>query len=96
MTMTRSEILQQAEKCVCTDRQSQYGPVEDNFKIIADLWSVYLQKVANRKVVTITPHDVAILMSLLKIGRMSSGQPKDDNYIDACGYLCIAGEMDGK
>ena len=37
---------------MCTDRQSQYGPVEDNFKIIADLWSVYLQKVANRKVVT--------------------------------------------
>ena len=40
--MTRAEILKAAERCVCTDRNQQYGEPEDNFRTISMLWSVYL------------------------------------------------------
>ena len=39
--MTRREILAEAEKCVCGDREQDYGSPEDNFKAIAELWQVY-------------------------------------------------------
>jgi len=84
--MIRREILDMAETCVCGQREEDYGTPEDNFKVIADLWSCWL----NEK---ITPHDVAIMMTLLKIGRMKSGKIKDDNYVDGCGYLACAAEI---
>lgn len=28
---TRNKILNEAVRCVCTDREQEYGPVEDNF-----------------------------------------------------------------
>lgn len=33
--MTRREILEQARKCVCGDREQDYGSPEQNFKTIA-------------------------------------------------------------
>ena len=41
---TRKEILKAAEKCVCGDREQDYGSPEDNFARIAKLWSVYLAR----------------------------------------------------
>lgn len=40
-----------------------------------------------------TAEDVAIMMCLLKIGRIASGQTKADNYIDLVGYAACAGEI---
>lgn len=42
--MTRKEILEAAAACVCGDREEDYGTPEDNFRLIADLWSVYIKK----------------------------------------------------
>ena len=39
------------------------------------------------------PHDVAILMALLKIARVRSGRYKADNYIDLAGYAACAAEI---
>ena len=36
---------------------------------------------------------VAIMMALLKIARTQAGEDNDDNYIDGCGYIGIAGEL---
>lgn len=87
--MTRAEILDEAKKCVCEDRESQYGSPEDSFKLIAELWSSYLDY-------AISPVDVAIMMALLKLARIASGRFKADSYIDACGYIACAGEIAGK
>jgi hypothetical protein len=84
--MTRAEILNNAISCVCTDREAQYGSPENNFGLIAKLWTTYLEQ-------TISPEDVAMLMSLLKIARIKSGQTKADNYIDLAGYASCAGEL---
>lgn len=85
--MTRKQALNEAEKIICTDREKQYGSPENNFAIIADLWSVYTG-------MEITPPDVAVMMTLLKIARIKSGQSKDDNWIDAIGYMACGGELD--
>ena len=65
--MTRKETLERAAKIVCTDREAQYGRPENNFSVIAGLWSVYLG-------VHIDAHDVAAMMALAeKIARIKSG-----------------------
>ena len=84
----REQILKDAIKCVCTDRESQYGNPEDNFTNIAKLWSAYMNGIYS-----FDAQDVAIMMALLKIGRIIGGQVKDDNYIDACGYIACAAEI---
>lgn len=86
--MTRKEILSAAEECVCTSRQEEYGPIENNFSLIARLWREYLDTDK-----PITAHDVAVMMALLKIARIATGTFKADSYIDACGYLACAGEI---
>lgn len=40
--MTRSELLQIAEKAVNGDREQDYGSPENNFKTIANLWEIYI------------------------------------------------------
>lgn len=84
--MTRKEILEKAMSYVTVDREAQYGSPEDNFKRIADHWSLYLG-------VPVSPEDVAMMMCLLKIARIESGQTKDDNFIDLAGYAACAGEV---
>lgn len=84
--VTRKSILEAAEKCVCTDRETQYGAPEDNFKIIADLWTAYSKCYFSAR-------DVGIMLALLKIARIASGQTKEDNYIDLVGYAACAGEI---
>jgi hypothetical protein len=42
------------------------------------------------------PEDVANLMSLLKIARTQAGNFNLDDYVDACGYLAISGEIANK
>lgn len=39
---TRADILDQAKKCVCGQREQDYGTPESNFQLIADLWNGYL------------------------------------------------------
>lgn len=36
--LTRADILHAAEKCVCGQRETDYGTPEDNFDTIAELW----------------------------------------------------------
>lgn len=93
--MTRSEILEQAHKCVCGDRDEQYGSPESSFRMIAKLWEPYLKEkcVSGGADVDILPEDVAVMMALFKIARISTGAFKEDSYVDACGYLACGGEI---
>lgn len=89
--MTRSEILKAAERCVCTDRNQQYGEPEDNFRIIAALWNVYLFGRGAKS--QLNPTDVGAMMVLFKLGRIATGGNKADNFIDLAGYAACAGEI---
>lgn len=89
--MTRSEILKAAERCVCTDRNQQYGEPEDNFRTISMLWSVYL--CARGMDQPLGAADVGAMMALFKLGRIATGGDKADNFIDLAGYAACAGEI---
>lgn len=84
--VSRRDILEQAALCVCTDRDKQYGAPENSFTRIAALWNAYIP-------LGFTAHDVGIMLALLKIGRIASGQTKEDNYVDLAGYAACAGEI---
>ena len=84
--MNRQYFLHKAEECICVDREEQYGSPEDSFGMISKLWSIYLGR-------EILPKDVAVMMALLKIARITGGRFKADSYIDAIGYMACAGEI---
>lgn len=84
--MTREYFLEELKKCICGGRDLEYGTPEDNFGLIAKLWSVWLEK-------DIDAFDVAIMMSMFKQARIKSAPLKYDSYIDACGYIVCAGEI---
>ncbi len=90
--MRRPEILDKAKECVCGQRQQDYGTPEDNFRRIAGLWNVYLSDALNLDV-EIGPVDVANMMVLLKVARISSGHATDDSFVDIAGYAACGGEI---
>lgn len=94
---TRAKILDTAKSIITGEREKQYGHPEDNFKVIARFWEAYLsERCVGNDGVTINPEDVAIMMTFLKIARIMSGNYKEDSFIDACGYLALAGEIAGR
>ena len=86
--MKAINIIQNAGRAVENVKAKEHGDKKENFKVISELWESYLN-------VTVTKEDVAMLMALMKIGRMKtkSAPHNDDNFIDAIGYLAIAGEF---
>ena len=93
--MNRKEILAAAERCVCGQREQDYGTPENSFKVIGELWEVYIKEkcVGTDTIVTIVPEDVAALLGLLKIARIATGHGKDDNWVDLAGYAACGGEL---
>lgn len=89
--MTRKDILDAANKCVNGDREGDYGSPERNFDTIAKFWNAYIQTKASP--VALTGSDVAAMMALMKISRISSGNVKADNWIDLAGYAACGGEL---
>lgn len=91
--MRRKETLEQAIKAVCTDREGQYGSPENNFKVIAEFWTDYLRNSRTLKCGSISAKDVAVMMTLFKIARITTGKHKDDNFVDLAGYAACAAEL---
>lgn len=85
--MTRFEILQKAEAIITGERQQNYGTPEDNFKRIASLWNAYMGDDLFDAV------DVAMMMALLKIARISTGTQTEDSFVDLAGYAACGGEI---
>ena len=84
--MNRKEILAKAEQCVTGQREQDYGQIEDNFGLIAELWSAYLKT-------DVSAVDVAMLMALLKIARIRNGGGTGDSFVDLAGYAACGGEL---
>lgn len=95
--LTRADILHAAEKCVCGQREQDYGTPEDNFKAIAELWNVYLDRISVGKYgnTIVDEKDVAAMMALLKIARIAAGGGKADSWIDLAGYAACGAECEG-
>ena len=93
--MTRKEILAAAEKCVCGDREQDYGIPENSFRLIAEFWHTYLsaKSVAAGVNVQLEAEDLDAMMSLLKYASLLSNTEHADSWIDGAGYLACGGEV---
>jgi hypothetical protein len=71
-------------------RLKEHGHTERSFKMIAELWSVYIgHAYSSREEVLLKPHDIAVMMSMTKIARGVYGYSMD-NFVDGAGYTALA------
>ena len=90
----RGSILRLAIETINGERQDTYGNPEDSFATIAYYWNTYLDSIGvDIDICSLSGKDVAIMMSLFKIARMSGQKYTRDNFVDAAGYLGIADDM---
>lgn len=87
----RAIVLRQAESLVCGDRNAQYGDPNDDFRCTASFWETYLRGIVGKRGdLRLEPHDVAMMMSLLKISRSTWSPDKLDTFVDLIGYGACA------
>lgn len=84
----RAQFLDEVEKLVCKDRNVTHGDAEDNFRVIASLWNVYIH---NSKGEELNNKDVAIMMCLFKISRLMTNVNNMENWLDLAGYAACGG-----
>lgn len=103
--MNRAEILQKATEIIGGEREDTYGGPEDSFKLIADLWTTYINvcpytddsEVPEYDVkIELTGEDVAIMMAMLKMARLAQAPDHKDSWVDLAGYAACGGEIGTK
>lgn len=83
----REEALALAASYVTGQRDAQYGSPSDNFRNIANLWSILFDR-------TFTKEDVAVAMIAVKLARLSSNSGfQGDTWIDIAGYAACGYEV---
>ena len=92
---TRAGILHEAERCVCGDRDQDYGGPEDSFALIASLWEPIIRArcVPPGTDVNVDALTVALLMAELKIARAATNEKHMDSWVDLAGYAACGGEI---
>lgn len=82
----RAKVLSEAEQLINGDRAQAYGDPETNFGRLAQLWAPILGA-------EITPTQVALCLTQLKISRLINTPDHRDSYIDAAGYIALGAEL---
>ena len=98
MSAPEQSILREAEDLICGPRNGTYGPAEEDFPLVADMFNAWLKARYRIDADALDAEDVAMFMVFLKIRRQGH-QRKRDNITDAIGYLALAyrvGDVDGK
>ena len=84
----RGQTLAAAGRAVLSDRNREYGGPEQSFGTIAGLWSVILSR-------PVTPAEVALCMSAVKIARLTANPTHADSWVDLAGYAACGAEVSG-
>ena len=87
-----TEIDQEIEKKIIDDRQKDYGNYQENFIMLADMFTIILAGSLKKRV---KPHQVGQLMMGLKLYR-STKNFKADNYLDLSVYNKMTREIHKK
>ncbi len=83
----RELILQNARVLISGDRKQTYGDAATDFTRTGRMWAAVLG------IEEVTPEQVALCMTLVKIGRLCETPNHRDSWIDGCGYLALGGEI---
>jgi hypothetical protein len=85
----RVGMLNEAATLTSGARDAEYGPPQENMGCAGELKAVF-RKYLRR---SISPAEQEALdMVMTKLSRLACGNPKRDTYVDAAGYMSIAGE----
>ena len=87
-----TDIDQEIEKKIIDDRQKDYGNYQENFIMLADMFTIILAGSLKKRV---KPHQVGQLMMGLKLYR-STKNFKADNYLDMSIYNKMTKEIHKK
>ena len=87
--MNRKAIL---EAAIAAVSRGIHGEPQDCFDRIAILWNAWLQV---GKPGELTATDVAVMLVLMKIGRLANDPSLADSWIDLAGYAACGGEIAG-
>ena len=82
----RESTLDDAKLIISSDRNLDYGTPEQNFQTIASLWTTYTGRVVG-------PHDVAVMLLLVKVARIRTSPKKQDHWVDIAGYAACGAEV---
>ena len=104
--MTREQCLEEAKNAVLKNRANEYSKSPENsFSLIADFWNAYIARIGDKQRdeeggIIYSPHltssDIAAMMALLKIARISESPQHMDSWVDLAGYAACGGEIAGK
>lgn len=83
--LANETILQEAQRLVHGNRQSDYGHPLDDYTKTADFWSVVLREKLKLGA-KISPEEATLMMVCLKISR-EMNKHKRDNLTDGAGYF---------
>ena len=95
MELSRNEVLDRAGRAVNGDRTHDYGGPESSFSKIAAYWQAYLAQIIKERNgdLCICGHDVALMLALLKIARLTTSPAHVDSWVDLAGYAACGGEV---
>lgn len=82
----REATLTQAATLISGDRAKDYGDAADSFTRLAALWTPILG-------VDVTPEQVALCLTQLKISRLIVTPGHTDSWVDAAGYIALGSEI---
>jgi hypothetical protein len=85
MNQPKENIAEKATGLVCGDRNAQYGPPSEDYARTSKVWSgMLIHKL--KPGVEIDAREAMLMMAALKLCREVT-KPKEDNRIDAIGYV---------
>lgn len=92
--MNKFDIIDSIEKTL-RDREDIHGDAEINFENISALWGCYfsIKGRFHDDGIVLSKIDFAIMMILMKIGRLASNPYDIDSSIDIAGYAACLGEI---
>lgn len=85
-TPIREQALTTAAQLISGDRARDYGDARESFTRLAKLWAPVLG-------VDVTPAQVALCLTQLKISRLIATPTHGDSWIDAAGYIALGAEI---
>ncbi|MCW4115629.1 DUF6378 domain-containing protein [Aurantimonas sp. MSK8Z-1] len=91
LAVTKASLLD-AAKAAVADRGLNYGKPEDNFLRIAGLWNIYIRDTKGVSAM-LNPADIAALMVLMKVARLSNMPAHLDSWTDIAGYAACGAEI---